>query len=154
MQCNQIQWTQWCHPSIAKAIETTQAVNTINHTNPINLPKQAKQWHSSYQTNQVNQPNQSNRACRHLILQQNKSHELDCMQLITLGCRSLPWMGFACVAWLSSWSWVGLAIGLYLIPFGYIGLCLICFQWLWFDSLMCFMSCANISLDLIWFSIG
>ena len=32
---------------------------------------------------------------------------LDWMRVITLGCMGLPWMGFACVAWLSAWSWVG-----------------------------------------------
>ena len=86
MQCNQIQWTQWCHPSIAKAIEPTQAVNTINHTHPINQFKQAQPWHQSYQTNQANQPNQSNQACRQWIFQHNESHgtELDATDHIGL----------------------------------------------------------------------
>ena len=152
MQRNQIQWTQWCHPSIAKAIEPSQGVNTIEHTNPINQPKQAKQWHESYQTNQANQSNQSHQACRQEA-HSTKQIIWDWIgwDLPLLGCMGLPWLGIACTASLIVWFWGGLSYWTWWLH--WIVLDMLWVALIWFIEVFFKISCAYTSLDLTWFQL-
>ena len=119
-----------------------------NRTNPSSQHNQSYQYNQPVQTskamtsiisNKSSQPIKSIKSNMQTINPFNKTNymELDWMWLITLGRMGLHWMGIACTAyWLHGFG-LGWIIGIELMRFGYIRLCCLCFECLWFDSLRC-----------------
>ena len=124
-----------------------------NRNNP------SSQHNQSYQSNQ---PVQASKAMTSIITNQSSQPTKSIksiMQTINHSTQQITWDWIGgdwshCVVWvclgldlLVLLNWVhGLGLGWFivldLIRCGYIGLCWTCFEWLWFDSQMCFISFA------------